>query len=152
MRSSMFMSLNSLDSKISPHSLHSTNSDSSSRLTICTRGCLQGCFVLTFEGGTGDFAVMLSGESRRCTSFRGNIAPEFLGIVERPDVLSSPLLLPFCEFTTGYLAWAEMPSLLISDCFRRIISTRSAQSTYHSMPSPSHFLLRLAPGFSGNVQ
>src|SRR5436309_13025815 len=41
----MFMSLNSLESKISPHSLHSTNSDSSSRLTICTRGCLQGCFM-----------------------------------------------------------------------------------------------------------
>ncbi len=37
------MSLNSLDSKISPHSLHSTNSESASRLTICTRGCLQGC-------------------------------------------------------------------------------------------------------------
>ena len=45
--SSMFMSLNSLDSKISPHSLHSTNSESSSRLTICTRGCLQGCFMST---------------------------------------------------------------------------------------------------------
>ena len=44
-RSSMFMSLNSLDSKISPHSLHSTNSQSSSRLTICTRGCLQGCLA-----------------------------------------------------------------------------------------------------------
>src|ERR1039458_8693309 len=38
--SSIFMSLNSLDSNISPHSLHSTNSDSSSRLTICTRGQL----------------------------------------------------------------------------------------------------------------
>src|ERR1039458_8652745 len=45
-RSSIFMSLNSLDSKISPHSLHSTNSESSSRLTICTRGCLQVCFIL----------------------------------------------------------------------------------------------------------
>jgi hypothetical protein len=33
-RSSVFMSLNSLDSKISPQSLHSTNSASSSRLTI----------------------------------------------------------------------------------------------------------------------
>ena len=32
--SSMIMSLNSLDSKISPHSLHSTNSESSSRATI----------------------------------------------------------------------------------------------------------------------
>src|SRR5215469_12512895 len=48
--SSMFMSLNSLDSKISPHSLHSTNSESSSRLTICTRGCLQACFISTLLG------------------------------------------------------------------------------------------------------
>ncbi len=36
------MSLNSLDSKISPHSLHSTYSESSSRETICTCGCLHG--------------------------------------------------------------------------------------------------------------
>jgi len=42
--SSMLMSLSSLDSKTSRHSRHSTNSASSSRLTICTRGCLQGCF------------------------------------------------------------------------------------------------------------
>src|ERR1700758_3789095 len=39
-RSSMAISLNSLDSKTSPHSRHSTYSVSSSRLTICTRGCL----------------------------------------------------------------------------------------------------------------
>lgn|SRR5580704_67339 len=38
--SSIAMSLNSLDSKTSPHSRHSTYSESSSRLTICTRGCL----------------------------------------------------------------------------------------------------------------
>src|SRR5205085_5151972 len=36
----MAMSLNSLASKTSPHSLHSTNSLSSSRATTCTRGCL----------------------------------------------------------------------------------------------------------------
>ena len=47
--SSMFMSLNSLDSKISPHSWHSTNSESSSRATICTRGCLHGSAL--FWGG-----------------------------------------------------------------------------------------------------
>src|SRR5580700_8101031 len=40
--SSMLISLSSLDSKISRHSRHSTNSASSSRLTICTRGCLHG--------------------------------------------------------------------------------------------------------------
>lgn len=40
--SSMAMSLNSLDSNTSRHSRHSTYSESSSRATICTRGCLQG--------------------------------------------------------------------------------------------------------------
>src|SRR5216684_1028509 len=52
------MSLNSLDSKISPHSLHSTNSESSSRLTICTRGCLQGCFASRLWEGAVDFGVI----------------------------------------------------------------------------------------------
>src|SRR5437762_444348 len=50
--------VNSLDSKISPHSLHSTNSQSSSRLTICTRGCLQGCCFCTLAGGDGDLEVI----------------------------------------------------------------------------------------------
>src|SRR5580658_7022337 len=49
--SSIIMSLNSLDSKISPHSMHSTNSASSSRATICTRGCLHSFMVLLFSGG-----------------------------------------------------------------------------------------------------
>jgi len=44
-RSSMLISLSSLASKTSRHSRHSTNSASSSRLTICTRGCLQGCLL-----------------------------------------------------------------------------------------------------------
>jgi hypothetical protein len=35
----------------------------------------------------------------------GHIAPEFLGIVERSNALSSPLLTVCCEFVTGYLAW-----------------------------------------------
>src|ERR1035438_4719564 len=56
--SSIFMSLNSLDSNISPHSLHSTNSDSSSRLTICTRGCLQGCFASRLGEEAVDFALI----------------------------------------------------------------------------------------------
>ena len=45
--SSIAMSFNSLDSKTSPHSWHSTYSDSSSRETICTRGCLH-CSGATF--------------------------------------------------------------------------------------------------------
>src|SRR5438128_12320479 len=36
----MVISLNSLDSNTSPHSRHSTNSESSSRDTMRTRGCL----------------------------------------------------------------------------------------------------------------
>ena len=51
--SSIFMSLNSLDSKISPHSRHSTNSASSSRDTICTRGCLHAGMLLLFSGTCG---------------------------------------------------------------------------------------------------
>jgi hypothetical protein len=38
--SSMAMSLNSAESKTSPHFWHSTNSASSSRATILTMGCL----------------------------------------------------------------------------------------------------------------
>jgi hypothetical protein len=51
--SSIAMSFNSLASKTSPHSWHSTYSDSSSRETICTRGCLH-CSGLTFFGGDCD--------------------------------------------------------------------------------------------------
>src|SRR5579863_8301490 len=64
----MLISLSSLYSKISPHSRHSTNSASSSRLTIRTRGCLQGCFLSALCGGEGDFAVInpeVSSKSRR---------------------------------------------------------------------------------------
>src|SRR5580698_1036556 len=73
--SSMFMSLNSLDSKISPHSLHSTNSDSSSRLTICTRGCLQGWRCTTFCGGAGNLGVINpEGHEKKHEAW---ISPEF---------------------------------------------------------------------------
>src|SRR5437660_1086373 len=52
--SSMAMSFNSVASKISPHSMHSTNSASSSRATICTRGCLHASLlVLWGDGGVG---------------------------------------------------------------------------------------------------
>ena len=60
--SSITMSLNSLDSKISPHSLHSTNSESSSRATIWTRGCLHGAILLFFSGsGDGEDGVINPG-------------------------------------------------------------------------------------------
>jgi hypothetical protein len=51
MFSSMAMSLNSLDSKTSPHSWHSTNSASSSRATTRTRGCLQDFSIGIGSGG-----------------------------------------------------------------------------------------------------
>src|ERR1700730_14044760 len=54
----MLMSSNSLDSKMSPHSRHSTNSASSSRLTICTRGCLQGCWLVPLGIFKGGFEVI----------------------------------------------------------------------------------------------
>src|SRR5205807_2188427 len=44
------MSLNSLESKTSPHSWHSTNSASSSRATTRTRGCRQSfCISVVLE-------------------------------------------------------------------------------------------------------
>lgn len=56
--SSIIMSLNSLDSKISPHSLHSTYSESSSRDTICTRGCLHGGLGTFAEADGGGIGVI----------------------------------------------------------------------------------------------
>src|SRR5206468_10929155 len=46
----MVISLNSLDSNTSPHSRHSTNSESSSRDTMRTRGCLHSAMLLLFSG------------------------------------------------------------------------------------------------------
>jgi hypothetical protein len=64
---------------------------------------------------------------------QGSIAPEFLGIVERPNALSSPLLLVRCEFVTGYshLGGSGLRTPPVSDPFRRIRSNHSAESTYH---------------------
>jgi len=57
-RSSIAISLNSLDSNTSPHSLHLTYSESSSRETICTCGCLHWsgvtfCFLAGCDGWIG---------------------------------------------------------------------------------------------------
>src|SRR5205814_3925877 len=69
--SSMAISLNSLASKTSPHSLHSTTSESPSRATICTGGCLQGCVMLVLGAVSGEICgcssdiqkVQISGNS-----------------------------------------------------------------------------------------
>ena len=73
--SSMIMSLNSLDSNISPHSLHSTNSESSSRATIWTRGCLHGVMLLFLSGSSdGEDGVINPGAGSLSTAgdFAGN--------------------------------------------------------------------------------
>ncbi len=69
--SSIAMSFNSLDSKTSPHTWHSTYSDSSSRETICTCGCLH-CSGLTFfwEDGEGWLSVINVSTVR---PLRGNV-------------------------------------------------------------------------------
>src|SRR5207245_10893095 len=46
----MVLSLNALDSNTAPHSRHSTNSESSSRDTMRTRGCLHSAMLLLFSG------------------------------------------------------------------------------------------------------
>src|ERR1700686_748458 len=77
--SSMLMSLSSLDSKTSRHSRHSTNSASSSRLTICTRGCLQGC--LPEFCGRGNGFEVISAETMPHRIRGGTDSREFPGIL-----------------------------------------------------------------------
>ncbi len=67
----MLMSLSSLASKTSRHSRHSTNSASSSRLTICTRGCLHGGLVL--RGDENGFEVINPEASPSAESTEGRI-------------------------------------------------------------------------------
>lgn len=80
--SSISISLNSLDSNTSPHSLHSTYSESSSRDTICTCGCLQWS-GLTFclEDCEGWIGVMASRTVR--LSQKGGRFVEIGGILGR---------------------------------------------------------------------
>jgi len=100
--SSIAMSFNSLDSKTSPHSWHSTYSDSSSRETICTCGCLQ-CSGLTFfreecEGWPGvinlstvqlsrgkyvftKFAIFCGGELRMSSTQRADVIVSSMPVI-----------------------------------------------------------------------
>jgi hypothetical protein len=71
----MLMSLSSLDSKTSRHSRHSTNSASSSRLTICTRGCLQGFGSVL--GGRGNGFELINPEA---PSFKESLKDRCAGI------------------------------------------------------------------------
>src|SRR5581483_2824569 len=78
----MFMSLNSLDSKISPQRRHSTNSASSSRETICTRGCLHCSMLVLFSGNCGGGigvinpgAAPILGSGRKIAGNVGHFSP-----------------------------------------------------------------------------
>src|ERR1700737_1775202 len=97
----MFMSLNSLDSKISPHSLHSTNSESSSRLTTCTRGCLHGCFMSRLWGEV-DFEV-INPEGLQTNHGGGDVCAGIHGILDPVCRLSSPLKAHPREFVTKFV-------------------------------------------------
>jgi hypothetical protein len=89
--SSMVMSLNSLESNMSPHSRHSTNSESSSRDTIWTRGCLHSFIVLLLsEVCGGEIGVINPTAYARHARGRG-ITREIGGILALPLGLSSPL-------------------------------------------------------------
>ena len=103
-RSSMAMSLNSLDSKTSRHSRHSTYSASSSRETICTRGCRQGWFtellgVGAFGEAEGWFEFIYPGNALA----RGPTG--IGGILCQPGGLSSPTTRK--GHATEHAIWAE---------------------------------------------
>src|ERR1700747_1231417 len=84
----MAMSLNSLDSKTSPHSRHSQDSVSSSRLTICTRGCLHWFMILLCLGSCDGGWLHNSGWQLR-RRLDCPILPEILGILDPPGWKSS---------------------------------------------------------------
>src|ERR1700721_3134202 len=69
------MSLNSVDSKMSPHSRHSTNSASSSRATICTRGCLHSLAETLSGDCGGGLGVINPGDHKK----PGEAAVRFTG-------------------------------------------------------------------------
>src|SRR5580704_5198793 len=108
----MFMSLNSLDSKISPHSLHSTNSASSSRLTICTRRCLQGCFGAALCGAEGDLDVINPHAPRMKAG--GQFLRLIPAILKRRQNLSSPWPLLACEFAAARRHLKTSPGQLVA--------------------------------------
>jgi hypothetical protein len=89
--SSMLISFSSLDSKISRHSRHSTNSASSSRLTICTRGCLQGR-LFALSGWVVDGFAVINPEASPSRNTGGIDSREFPGILAPRWRLSSPCL------------------------------------------------------------
>jgi len=98
--SSMLMSLSSLDSKTSRHSRHSTNSASSSRLTICTRGCLQGCLA-AFWGWENGFEL-INPDAPPLSIPEGTDSREFPGILDLLRQLSSPSALHRGEFLFSF--------------------------------------------------
>src|SRR5579871_1733484 len=125
----MFMSLNSLDSKISPHSLHSTNSDSSSRLTICTRGCLHGCFLSTLCG-VGDGLEVIDPDGRPMKCGWGQDIAGIFGILKLLGRLSSPDVLDVHEFSSKALRSQKCSIFRNSNNFARTRVSHSLLDTY----------------------
>src|SRR5258708_2618274 len=86
----MLISLNSLEAKTSPHSRHATNSASSSRATMRTRGCLHfGRSIFIAGGWTGRDVVIDSGLGRSDPSCSEPISPELAVFLAGTRWLSS---------------------------------------------------------------
>ena len=140
MLSSMAMSLNSLDSKTSPHSRHSTYSDSSSRLTICTRGCLH-WVIHTLERGLGGH-----GWSHKIRVELGSRAgvektpPKIAGILERSPKMSSTRFTGF-GVTLDWRAAGCAPNY---DANARLLLSRSVLNRYSSPSTWCSLLVRVA--------
>src|SRR5205807_9306747 len=99
--SSMAMSRNSLASKISPHSRHSTNSASSSRATICTRGCLHSGMSLLFSGNSDGGIGFIDPGCFPARAGRDEICRNLCGILDR--------LLDLSSLKVQYLAHSGLP-------------------------------------------
>jgi hypothetical protein len=123
--SSILISLNSLDSKMSPHSLHSTYSESSSRETICTCGCLQSSRLifcwLGCEGCLGVIAVA------KCVAMEGGcsvLCSKLAVFCDGPSEMSSPQSQGVWSIAYGTPNHGN-PRLLPQDCRSNLTASSS---------------------------
>ncbi len=103
--SSIFISLNSLASKTSPHSWHSTNSESSSRATMRTRGCWHGSALFGVAGIWGGLLDVINPEWLPLPKQAGEMEPEICRILDRTQGMSSPLRDPRWENTRPKMSY-----------------------------------------------
>lgn len=138
--SSIAISRNSLDSKTSPHSLHSTYSVSSSRETISTCGCLHfSRRTLGWVGCEGWLGVI---RLAKC-SFSSGILRNLLELAVfwgGPFRMSSPQV--------GQIIWPSGRERVIQDTgeYNALggALNRLHTETYRSVPKSSQFLRNLA--------